>query len=143
MPETEQEIQSRIRLAVSGPNTGVRLWRNNVGTGWAGPAQRVDQANLPAMRASLRPGDVVVRNGRPLKAGLSPGSADLIGIRPLVVGPEHVGQRIGQLASLEIKTPKGRLRPDQEQWIKIVQGLGGVAGVARSVEDAQAIMWTR
>lgn len=141
--ENEQIIQQRIRLKVSGPGSGVRLWRQNCGVGWSGPSTRVDQANLAACRAGLRPGDVIVRNGRPLRAGLSPGSADLIGIRPLVVGLEHVGQRLGVFASVEVKTPKGRLRPDQEQWIKIVQGLGGVAGVARSVEDAQVIMGLR
>jgi hypothetical protein len=140
MPETEQQIQSRIRLAVSGPGSGVRLWRQNCGKGWAGPAQRVDQANLGAMRASLQPGDVVVRRGRILEAGLTPGSGDLIGIRPVVISAEHIGQRLGVFASIEVKVPKGRVSPEQQQWLQIVQSLGGIAGVARSVEDAQQLM---
>lgn len=140
MPETEQQLQQLIRLKVSGPGSGVRLFRNNVGTGWAGPSQRVDQGNLSALRASLRPGDVIVRAARPLKAGLSPGSADLIGIRPVTIATEHIGQRLGIFASVEVKTPKGRIRPEQQQWIQIVQGLGGIAGVARGVEDAQRLL---
>lgn len=143
MPETEQQLQQQIRLKVSGPGTGVRLWRQNCGRGWAGPSQRVDQANLGAIRASLQPGDVVVRRGRILEAGLTPGSADLIGIRPVTIGVEHIGQRLGIFASVEVKTTTGRLRPEQQQWIQIVQGLGGLAGVARCVEDARQLMGLR
>lgn len=135
---TEQQIQQAIRLRLGRGES--RIWRNNVGTGWAGPATRVDATNLAAMRGALRPGDVVVRNGRPLHAGLEKGSGDLIGVRSITVAPEHVGRVLGVFTSVEVKTPTGRVRPEQAQWVKVIEGLGGLAGVARSVEDAAGII---
>ena len=41
--------------------------------------------------------------------------------------------------SIEVKTATGRLRPEQRQWLEAVQAAGGIAGVARSVEDAQEL----
>jgi hypothetical protein len=38
--------------------------------------------------------------------------------------------------SIEVKSATGRLRPEQRQWLEAVQAAGGIAGVARSVEDA-------
>jgi len=44
--------------------------------------------------------------------------------------------------SIEVKTPTGRLVPMQASWLGAVQGAGGIAGVARSVEDAVRIIET-
>ena len=41
--------------------------------------------------------------------------------------------------SIEVKTPTGRLRSEQKLWLEKVQASGGIAGVARSVEDALRI----
>jgi hypothetical protein len=71
--------------------------------------------------------------------GLCKGSADLIGWRTVTVTPDMVGQRIAVFTSIEVKTPTGRLRPEQQQWLDAVQAAGGIAGVARSVEDAQRL----
>jgi hypothetical protein len=38
-----------------------------------------------------------------------------------------------------VKTATGRLRPEQRQWLDAVQSAGGIAGVARSVEDAERL----
>jgi hypothetical protein len=51
-----------------------------------------------------------------------------------------VGQQVAVFTSIEVKTPTGRIRPEQQQWLETVQAAGGIAGVARSVEDALRIM---
>jgi hypothetical protein len=109
---SEQRIQQEIRLAIS--HGDIKVFRNNTGT--------------------LRD-----QHGRPVQFGLCKGSADLIGWRTVTVTPEMVGQRIAVFTSIEVKTPTGRLRPEQQQWLDAVQAAGGIAGVARSVEDAQRL----
>jgi hypothetical protein len=72
--------------------------------------------------------------------GLARGSADLIGYRTITITPEMVGQQVAVFTSIEVKTPTGRIRPEQQQWLDTVQAAGGIAGVARSVEDAKALL---
>jgi dihydroxyacid dehydratase/phosphogluconate dehydratase len=54
-----------------------------------------------------------------------------------------VGQQVAVFASIEVKTPTGRIRPEQRAWMETVQAAGGIAGVARSVEDAKALLAAR
>jgi len=110
---TEQQIQQHIRLTCSTGST--RLFRNNTGT--------------------LRD-----QHGRPVSFGLAKGSADLIGWRTVTVTPEMVGQQVAVFTSIEVKTATGRLRPEQQQWLDAVQDAGGIAGVARSVSDAERLL---
>jgi len=72
--------------------------------------------------------------------GLCKGSADLIGWKQVTITPDMVGQKVAVFASIEVKTPTGRLTPEQQIWLDAVQAAGGVAGIARSVEDAQRIL---
>jgi len=106
---SEQHIQQHIRIACSTGQT--RLFRNNTGT--------------------LRD-----QHGRPVQFGLAKGSADLIGWTTRTITPDMVGQQVAVFTSIEVKTATGRLRPEQQQWLDAVQSAGGIAGVARSVEDA-------
>jgi hypothetical protein len=78
-------------------------------------------------------------NGRPVSFGLCKGSADLIGWRTVTITPEMVGQQVAVFTSIEVKTASGRLTPEQRQWLAAVETAGGIAGVARSVEDALRI----
>jgi hypothetical protein len=80
------------------------------------------------------------RRGVPVRYGLQPGSSDLIGWRTVTITPEMVGQQVAVFTSIEVKTPTGRLRPEQQQWLDAVQVAGGIAGVARSVSDAEALL---
>ena len=70
----------------------------------------------------------------------SPGGSDLIGYRRVRVTEEMVGQEIAQFAAVEVKTPKGRVKAEQQQFINHVLSAGGVAGIARSVDEAQNIL---
>jgi hypothetical protein len=110
---SEQTIQQHIRLACSSGNC--RLFRNNTGT-------------------------LKDANGRPVQFGLCKGSADLIGWTTRTITPEMVGTQVAVFTSIEVKTATGRLRPEQRQWLDAVQAAGGVAGVARSVADAQQLL---
>ena len=110
---SEQQIQQHIRIACSTGAT--RLFRNNTGT--------------------LRD-----QHGRPVQFGLCKGSADLIGYRTITITPDMVGQQVAVFASIEVKTPTGRIRPEQQAWLETIQAAGGIAGVARSVEDALRIV---
>jgi hypothetical protein len=111
----ETTLQQQIRLAV-GTSPDARIFRNQVGS-------------LPDPRS-----------GRLVTFGLARGSADLIGWRTITVTPEMVGTRLAVFTSIEVKTPTGRIRPEQQAWLATVQGAGGIAGVARSVTDAQHIL---
>ncbi len=51
-----------------------------------------------------------------------------------------VGQRFARFLSIEVKTPSGRLSPEQETWQAAVQKAGGIAVVARSVEDVRFLL---
>ena len=110
---SEQSIQQHIRLRCSTGNT--RLFRNNTGT--------------------LRD-----QHGRPVTFGLAKGSADLIGWTTRTITPDMVGQRVAVFTSIEVKIPTGRIAPEQQQWLAAVQAAGGIAGIARSVEDAQRLI---
>ena len=110
---SEHEIQQRIRLACG--RGAVRLWRNNTGA-------------------------LVDQQGRFVRFGLCKGSSDLIGLRSVVVTPEMVGQRLAQFVALEIKAPQGVVRAEQQAFLRLVQQLGGVAAVCRSIQQAQAVL---
>jgi hypothetical protein len=110
---SEQHIQQHIRLACGTGAT--RLFRNNTGV--------------------LRD-----QHGRPVSFGLCKGSADLIGWTTRTITAEMVGQQVAVFTSIEVKTAAGRLTPEQKQWLAAVETAGGIAGVARSVPDAEALL---
>lgn len=62
-------------------------------------------------------------NGIPVKYGLCKGSSDIIGIYR------------GRFLAIEVKTPKGRVSKEQENFIDIVNKAGGIAFVARHPDD--------
>jgi hypothetical protein len=109
---SETDLQQRIRLAL-GTRPDLRLFRNNTGT-------------LPDPRT-----------GRPVQFGLARGSADLIGYRTVTITPDMVGQQVAVFTSLEVKTPTGRIRPEQTNWLHTIKRAGGIAAIVRSVDDAR------
>lgn len=80
------------------------------------------------------------KSGSWIRYGLLPGSGDLIGWQTVTITPEMVGQRFARFVSVEVKAPKGRLTPEQETWRAAVLKDGGIAVVARSVEDVQFLV---
>jgi hypothetical protein len=74
-------------------------------------------------------GCLLDKRGVPVKFGLCVGSSDLIGISPS-----------GKFIAVEIKTTKGRATPEQMRFIEAVREKGGIAGIARSPEEAVALL---
>lgn len=69
-------------------------------------------------------------SGAKVRYGLANGSSDLIGfLAPL-----------GRVVSLELKTATGRVRPEQDAWLRMVRAMGGFASIVRSVDDAHAAL---
>nr|DAO19824.1 MAG TPA: Nuclease [Caudoviricetes sp.] len=90
------------------------MLRVNSGTFWQGT--RVWDA---------RRNQYILTDIRPA-AGAPKGTSDLIGIR----------RDDGKFVAIECKTPRGRLREDQKLFIDAILKSNGIAGVARSAEDA-------
>jgi len=113
--KSEYEVSEAVRVAAS--VKGWRLWRNNVGAG-------------------------VLNNGKFVRWGLANSSAmenahvksaDLIGIRPVVITPNMIGQTIGQFVSIETKKEGWVFNDEQpheiaqDTWRRLIVSLGGLA----------------
>lgn len=110
----EQAIQNDIRLELGHGDT--RLFRNNTG------CLRNDR-------------------GRIVCFGLAKGSSDLVGWKTIEITPEMVGHTVAVFAAIEVKD-KGRPTSEQRRFVSAVQAAGGLAGIARSVDEAREILQT-
>ena len=115
----ENEVKKSIMLAFQRKYNG-RIFNNPVGTGHMGRVIKRD-ANSVTLQAP-----------RVVSFGLATSSCDLIGIRPIVITADMIGQKIGQFVALEIKTarfkgPKTEHELKQQNFIDMVQNLGGMA----------------
>lgn len=75
-------------------------------------------------------GKLYTDDGRMIATGLPKGFPDLFGYR----------KSDGKIIFIEVKTAKGRLRPEQEKFLQTVKEDGCIAGVARSVDDARRLI---
>lgn len=110
---SEQEIQSRIRAALSSPERIV--FRTNAGEFWQG-RQVYSQEFGQCVLINLRKVD-----------GLPKGFSDL-----LVIDGDGV-------AFIETKAPGGKASDEQLRFLNIMSSMGHRAGIAKSVEEAIAI----
>lgn len=121
----EQNIQKLIMVAAS--KAGARVFRNNTGVGWVGKVRRLSDNTIH------------ITHPRPLEAGLCVGSSDLIGWKPTTITPDMVGKTIGVFVALEIKAGT-KPSPEQLTFIENVRRGGGIAGIARSPEEATDLL---
>jgi hypothetical protein len=111
---TEMNRLRAIMLGLSTP--GVRLFRNNCG--------------------ALKDAE-----GRLIRYGVAnPGGSDLIGWRSLTVTPDMIGQKLAIFVAIEVKGERTRVTDHQRNFIGRVKADGGLAGVARTVDDALGII---
>jgi len=100
---------NKIQIALS--NLGAKIFRNQVGK-------------------------YKLRDGNWITYGLGKGSSDLIGWTVVQIHPSMVGRRVAVFTAVEVKTPKGKVKQSQENFIRVVRVNGGIGFVARSVEEA-------
>ena len=110
---TESVIMRQIQLYAT--KLGMRLFRNNVGV---------------AMTSS----------GSMVKLGLCAGSSDLIGMIPVEITQEMVGQKVAVFCAVEVKAKKGKLTKQQELFLEMVNFMGGIGIVAKSHEDLRKVL---
>lgn len=133
--ESEHAIQNEIRNALAGR---CKLFRANVGKAWASN----DVVKVPRqMPVVMGPRDVLLRNARPFDTGLPPGFTDLFGWATVTITPDMVGQKIAQFIGPEVKDDDGRPSPLQRTFIDVLNADGGRAGVVRSVDDAERLVF--
>lgn len=123
-----------LRLAlVEATKKGWRLFQNAVGLGFVGRVMNEynTSGSTPMHVTVLGP-------SRRVHFGLTPGSFDLVGWRPVVVTPDMVGTTIAQFATVDAKTAGyERLSPEQKIWARAVQTAGGFAAVAMRVDGGR------
>ena len=81
-------------------------------------------------------GTLILRAVRVIRFGLCVGSGDLIGWKSITITPEMVGRRVAVFLSVETKAKRGVKSEAQENWCSQVKINGGLAGFAKSIDEA-------
>lgn len=125
----ESVVQNNIRLAVSRVfGRAVILFRNNRGKAWIGKSTKTNA------------GLVIIEHPRRIEFGLVNGASDLLGWTEKIVTPDMVGKTIAVFTVIEAKDEGGLVSKEQKTFIANVKRAGGIAGVARSGDDAIKIL---
>ena len=131
---SEGKIWRDIRDKLS--KGAMRLFRNEVGNGVA-IRHKHPFTRQAIITACCELAAKMGGSGARIHFGLTVGSGDLIGFRSVVITKEMVGQKLAVFTSCETKTATGKVREEQVNWQRFVNEAGGIAVIARSVEDAE------
>jgi len=121
---SEAAITQRVRLKAS--QKGARLWRNNVGA--------YDPENPPTSWTRWGLCNESAAQNKKLK------SSDLIGITPIVIAQQHVGQTFGIFTAYELKAGGWKYSGNQREqaqfsFINLVSAMGGIAKFINSEDQ--------
>lgn len=110
-----------------GARAGLRLFRNETAGAWVGKAVR------------LKDGSVKIQNPRFIRSGLCTGSSDLVGWVEKTITPDMVGQKLAVFVAIETKAAKGKVTPEQVNFLKAVKDAGGNAVIAWNADHVEEI----
>lgn len=68
------------------------------------------------------------------------GGSDILGLTPITITQEMIGKRVAVFTAIEAKTKTGKATEQQKNFISAIKKQGGIAGVARSEDDALEII---
>lgn len=120
----ESALQNKIRLQAV--QDGILLMRNNSGA--------LQDKTGRLVRFGL--GNESQATNKTMK------SADLVGVRPMLIQQHHVGLYVGQFLAVEVKTPgnkQGERFEAQLRWSNLINQWGGAAGVVDTVAEARQL----
>ena len=123
--KSAKNLEKTIKMAHV--KTGGRLLRNNVGTGYQGQANK------------LQNGDVLIKYPRRINFGLMKGSSDLIGWTTIEITADMVGQKVAVFTAVELKTKNDTSSPEQRNFVEQVHKAGGLAGIVYNEEQYKKI----
>ena len=83
---------------------------------------------------------MILQHPRRIHFGLCKDSSDLVGFKSITITPDMVGQKVAVFAALEIKSDDGVATSGQTLFTNMVTDMGGLSGVARSVDEANWIL---
>lgn len=126
----EAELLKQFLVAHS--KHGSRLFRNNVGLAWTG-SKKIKFNQVTTITANA--GDILIRDARPFRGGFPKGASDLIGFTQITIDSTMVGRSFAVFTAVEAKTEVGKPSREQLAFIRAVNKLGGIAMVARKIED--------
>ena len=118
MPKSEKRIEQEIILKAS--ELGCVLFKNNVGV-------------------------AKLQDGTTIRYGLGNGSSDLIGIAPVKITPNMIGETVGIFLSVEVKKNKKgsyKATEGQKNWLTMVSRRGGFGAVLDDAEKLEEIVCT-
>ena len=128
MGKSEARVQQDAQVAAS--RAGARLWRNNSGS--TPPCEHCGRKPIRPVRYGLC--NVSKKVNTEIK------SSDLVGITPVLITPDMVGQTLGVFTAVECK-PEGwvfgkdpKREIPQQRFINLVNSLGGRAKFYTGVE---------
>jgi len=128
MAKAAQELTNDIRLELSKPEYGVRLWRHGAGNVPMADAKAVRQA-IALLRQGNIPQSINLLQGAMRRVFMGePGVSDLLGI----VKPHGIA------LAIEVKTPRDRLRLEQKAFRDMFRSYGGIWIEARELNQTIA-----
>lgn len=124
-----KETIAMHKIMVALASTKATIFRNNVGMAYQG-----DKYIDPVTKKPY------LTNLRPVHFGLHKGSSDIIGWTQVTITPDMVGKTLAVFTAVEVKTPQGKESSEQARFIERVKEAGGLAGFARTEQDAKTII---
>lgn len=111
MGQKENNLKNEVERDLTSDQ---RLYRANVGIGWAGKV--IDARNG------------ILKLARFCKLELFPvGTSDLVGFDSIIITPDMVGKKVAVFVGSELKaTPRDKLNKDQRNFRDLLVKMGGV-----------------